>query len=245
MGEGAELVGGGVGMGSYARMQCVYVCMQAEQGAWRGQHLCMHRPPSPQVYKRVLDKPVMEQRTAGICQRENSFYVDTVRAFRDRRYEYKGLTKVWKGKLEEAKVRRGRRGRGRGGVGWGGGSVDLPGSGRACFLLAWECLICRCPSPPLPFNSSKQYQQRWRKCASHPRYSSRPRQPPSPQKPTAGLRQPPPHPGGAGHGRALRLPPARTQVHPQLVLRLRHAQGRTMVQHGDGGRGDAHGGKHH
>ena len=55
------------------------------------------------VYKRVLDKPVTEKRMAGICQRENSFYVDTVRAFRDRRYEYKGLTKVWKGKLEEAK----------------------------------------------------------------------------------------------------------------------------------------------
>lgn len=35
-----------------------------------------------------------ERREAGICQRENSFYVDTVRAFRDRRYEYKGLNKV-------------------------------------------------------------------------------------------------------------------------------------------------------
>lgn len=41
-------------------------------------------PPCPhmQVYKRVLDKPTSEQRVAGICQRENSFYVDTVRAFR-------------------------------------------------------------------------------------------------------------------------------------------------------------------
>lgn len=36
----------------------------------------------------------LEERTATICQRENSFYVDTVRAFRDRRYEFKGLTKV-------------------------------------------------------------------------------------------------------------------------------------------------------
>ena len=35
-----------------------------------------------------------EKRIATICQRENSFYVDTVRAFRDRRYEFKGLTKV-------------------------------------------------------------------------------------------------------------------------------------------------------
>lgn len=57
------------------------------------------------MYKRVLDKPIMETRTAGICMRENDFYVGTVRAFRDRRYEYKGLNKEWKGKLEDAKVR--------------------------------------------------------------------------------------------------------------------------------------------
>ncbi|GAY59808.1 hypothetical protein CUMW_197330 [Citrus unshiu] len=56
------------------------------------------------AYKRVLDKPVTELREAGICMRENSFYVDTVRSFRDRRYEYKGLNKVWKGKLSEAKA---------------------------------------------------------------------------------------------------------------------------------------------
>lgn len=41
---------------------------------------CLHHPY--QVYKRVLDKPTSEKRVAGICQRENSFYVDTVRAFR-------------------------------------------------------------------------------------------------------------------------------------------------------------------
>ena len=58
-----------------------------------------------QVYKRVLDKPVLETREAGICMRENDFYVGTVRAFRDRRYEYKGLNKNWKGKLDAAKVR--------------------------------------------------------------------------------------------------------------------------------------------
>ncbi|XP_031270603.1 DNA polymerase epsilon catalytic subunit A-like [Pistacia vera] len=56
------------------------------------------------AYKRVLDKPVTELREAGICMRENSFYVDTVRSFRDRRYEYKKLNKVWKGKLSEAKA---------------------------------------------------------------------------------------------------------------------------------------------
>lgn len=36
----------------------------------------------------------LEERVTTICQRENSFYVDTVRAFRDRRYEFKGLHKV-------------------------------------------------------------------------------------------------------------------------------------------------------
>ena len=34
--------------------------------------------------------------------RENPFYVDTVRDFRDRRYEFKRLVKVWGGKLAEA-----------------------------------------------------------------------------------------------------------------------------------------------
>ncbi|KAI3461306.1 hypothetical protein Pfo_017969 [Paulownia fortunei] len=56
------------------------------------------------AYKRVLNKPITELREAGICMRENPFYVDTVRSFRDRRYEYKGLNKVWKGKLSEAKA---------------------------------------------------------------------------------------------------------------------------------------------
>ena len=56
------------------------------------------------MYKRVLDKPVMEQREAGVCMRENDFYVGTVRAFRDRRYEYKALNKTWKGRLEAARV---------------------------------------------------------------------------------------------------------------------------------------------
>ena len=41
------------------------------------------------AYKKVHTTRI-EQRTATICQRENSFYVDTVRAFRDRRYEFKG-----------------------------------------------------------------------------------------------------------------------------------------------------------
>jgi len=44
----------------------------------------------------------LETRTSTICQMENSFYVDTVRAFRDRRYEYKGLTKVAKSEVAKA-----------------------------------------------------------------------------------------------------------------------------------------------
>ncbi|XP_067618241.1 DNA polymerase epsilon catalytic subunit 1 [Eurosta solidaginis] len=44
----------------------------------------------------------LETRTSTICQKENSFYVDTVRAFRDRRYEYKGLTKVAKAAVNAA-----------------------------------------------------------------------------------------------------------------------------------------------
>lgn len=41
-------------------------------------------------------------REAIICQRENPFYTNTVRDFRDRRYEYKGLHKQWKGNLSQA-----------------------------------------------------------------------------------------------------------------------------------------------
>ena len=36
-----------------------------------------------------------EIKTATICQRENPFYVNTVLAFRDRRYEYKRAVKTW------------------------------------------------------------------------------------------------------------------------------------------------------
>ncbi|XP_067207203.1 DNA polymerase epsilon catalytic subunit 1 isoform X2 [Linepithema humile] len=44
----------------------------------------------------------MEERMQTVCQKENSFYVDTVRAFRDRRYEYKALTKVAKRQVASA-----------------------------------------------------------------------------------------------------------------------------------------------
>ena len=81
--------------------------------SWRLKHSLHEEPSTPstimQVYKRVLDKPVTEAREAGICMRENDFYVGTVMAFRDRRYEYKGLNKAWKGKLDAAKVPPARR----------------------------------------------------------------------------------------------------------------------------------------
>ncbi|CAJ1945696.1 unnamed protein product [Cylindrotheca closterium] len=37
-----------------------------------------------------------------VCMRENDFYVDTVRRFRDRRYDYKKMTKTWKKKISTA-----------------------------------------------------------------------------------------------------------------------------------------------
>ena len=51
------------------------------------------------VYKKTKETKVVERETI-ICQRENPFYVDTVRRFRDRRYEYKGLHKTWKNNLD-------------------------------------------------------------------------------------------------------------------------------------------------
>lgn len=43
---------------------------------------------SKKIYK-TSHKSTTEEREATMCQRENPFYIDTVRAFRDRRYEYK------------------------------------------------------------------------------------------------------------------------------------------------------------
>ncbi|CAD6887281.1 unnamed protein product [Tilletia controversa] len=56
---------------------------------------------SRKVYKKTHEtKTVVRQ--AIVCQRENPFYIDTVRDFRDRRYEYKGLHKTWKKNLDAA-----------------------------------------------------------------------------------------------------------------------------------------------
>ncbi|KAL1924531.1 uncharacterized protein VTP21DRAFT_4185 [Calcarisporiella thermophila] len=56
---------------------------------------------SRKAYKKMHEVQVIEKE-AIICQRENPFYVDTVRAFRDRRYEYKGLLKTWKKNVDKA-----------------------------------------------------------------------------------------------------------------------------------------------
>ncbi|KAK6456843.1 DNA-directed DNA polymerase epsilon, catalytic subunit A [Scheffersomyces xylosifermentans] len=55
---------------------------------------------SRKIYHRIKKSEVVT-REAIICQRENPFYVNTVRSFRDRRYEFKGLAKVWKGKVSK------------------------------------------------------------------------------------------------------------------------------------------------
>lgn len=56
---------------------------------------------SQRVYRKTKVTKI-EERVSTVCMRENSFYVDTVKAFRDRRYDYKLLTKVWKNKKNDA-----------------------------------------------------------------------------------------------------------------------------------------------
>ena len=55
---------------------------------------------SKKIYHKIHDARTIE-REAVICQRENPFYVDTVKDFRDRRYDFKGKQKVWKGKTSD------------------------------------------------------------------------------------------------------------------------------------------------
>ncbi|CAG8450499.1 4116_t:CDS:10 [Ambispora leptoticha] len=52
---------------------------------------------------RTVKTTILEDREVIVCQRENPFYIDTVRNFRDERYKYKRLLKDWKKKLEIAK----------------------------------------------------------------------------------------------------------------------------------------------
>ncbi|KAK0930490.1 DNA polymerase epsilon catalytic subunit [Friedmanniomyces endolithicus] len=55
---------------------------------------------SKKIYHKIHDAKTLE-REAIICQRENPFYVDTVKDFRDRRMDFKAKQKVWKGKASE------------------------------------------------------------------------------------------------------------------------------------------------
>ena len=58
---------------------------------------------SKKIYHKIHETKTLE-REAIICQRENPFYVDTVKDFRDRRYDFKGKQKVWKNKTETLKA---------------------------------------------------------------------------------------------------------------------------------------------
>ncbi|KAF4126175.1 DNA polymerase epsilon subunit 1 [Geosmithia morbida] len=58
---------------------------------------------SQKIYHKIHDSTTITKE-AIICQRENPFYVHTVRDFRDRRYDYKGKTKMWKGKADSLKA---------------------------------------------------------------------------------------------------------------------------------------------
>nr|OQO27904.1 DNA polymerase epsilon catalytic subunit A [Rachicladosporium sp. CCFEE 5018] len=55
---------------------------------------------SKKIYHKIHDTKTIE-REAIICQRENPFYVDTVKDFRDRRMDFKAKQKVWKGKTSD------------------------------------------------------------------------------------------------------------------------------------------------
>ena len=54
---------------------------------------------SKKIYHKIHETQTIE-REAIICQRENPFYVNTVKNFRDRRYDFKSKQKVWKGNTE-------------------------------------------------------------------------------------------------------------------------------------------------
>ena len=70
---------------------------------YRKQFLKRIKTYCSKVYKQVHLKKV-ELKEGIVCQKENSFYIDTIRNFRDRRYEFKFLVKKWRGKNEEAKA---------------------------------------------------------------------------------------------------------------------------------------------
>lgn len=58
---------------------------------------------SQKVYRRVRKTEVVK-RESIVCQKEHAFYIDTVRSFRDRRYDYKGLHKKAKKMVDDAQA---------------------------------------------------------------------------------------------------------------------------------------------
>jgi DNA polymerase epsilon subunit 1 len=56
---------------------------------------------SKKVYAKKFETKIINKESV-VCQRENPFYVNTVRNFRDRRYLYKGLLKDAKKTVDEA-----------------------------------------------------------------------------------------------------------------------------------------------
>ncbi|KAK9473977.1 TCP-1/cpn60 chaperonin family-domain-containing protein [Dipodascopsis tothii] len=69
---------------------------RAEQSAHVKKRLAEY---SRKIYHKIKETKTVEKE-AIVCQRENPFYVNTVRDFRDRRYEYKNKQKDWKRQLE-------------------------------------------------------------------------------------------------------------------------------------------------
>ena len=67
-----------------------------------------HMPELKKIVKQYCQKHYKQQHIAKtilkentVCMRENPFYVNTVRDFRDRRYIYKGKCKMWTNKMLE------------------------------------------------------------------------------------------------------------------------------------------------
>lgn len=83
----------------HAPMRTFQDLSKDEQAALVRKRLQMY---SQKVYHKIHDSTTIV-REAIICQRENPFYINTVRDFRDRRYDYKGQAKVWKGKADALK----------------------------------------------------------------------------------------------------------------------------------------------
>ncbi|OAA65284.1 DNA polymerase catalytic subunit a [Niveomyces insectorum RCEF 264] len=88
------------GKGYNAPMRMFHELSADEQAALVRKRLQLY---SQKVYHKIHESTTIV-REAIICQRENPFYINTVRDFRDRRYDYKGKAKVWKGKTEALKT---------------------------------------------------------------------------------------------------------------------------------------------